>query len=107
MPPRHQSKAPNLRRPDKYDYMAADAMTVMTQDSLAKIFRDTAELMVQKDCEHRNNVLVISALLELLGGHTVLPAHALKNALGYESIPGPAAGDITLRNYTPDGESHE
>ena len=81
--------------------MAKTAARKITQDGLAKIFRDADALMQAHDAEHKTHVRIVSALLELLGGQAVLPRHALKNAPGYQMISGPNAGDITLQSADP------
>ena len=90
------------RPQDQFDDMAKSAMPRLTQDGLAKIFRDSDALMKTHDGEHKSSVRIISALLELLGGQAVLPRHALKNAPGYQMIAGPNAGDITLHSADPE-----
>lgn len=82
---------------DQFDDLAKSAHPRLSPDDLAKLFRDTDQLMIAHDQEHRDNVRIISALLELLGGQVVLPRHALKDAPGYQMVSGPGAGDITLR----------
>lgn len=83
--------------------MAKSEQPRLSQDGLAKIFRDADAMMQAHDFEHKNSVRIISALLELLGGQVVLPRHALKNAPGYQMLSGPTAGDITLQSMDPEG----
>ena len=82
--------------------MAKSAHPLLSQDGLAKIFRDADTMMKAHDLEHKNAVRIISALLELLGGQAVLPRHALKNAPGYQMMSGPSAGDVTLQSMDPE-----
>ena len=93
-------------QPDQFDDLAKSAHPRLSQDGLAKLFRDTDTLMKQHDTEHKDSVRIISALLELLGGQVVLPRHALKNAPGYQTIPGPGAGGITLQSVDPSAGKH-
>jgi hypothetical protein len=99
-------KRPTLSKRDQFDDMAMSSIRTLTQDGLAKLYRDTDALMKGADGEHKDYVRIVSALLELLGGQAVLPRHALKNAPGYQMVAGPCGGDITLQSVDPSAGRH-
>ena len=68
----------------------------MTQDRLAELLRQNDKLTGGHDETLKGQALIISALLELLGGHAFLPSHAVQNATGFETTPGEHAGDLHL-----------
>lgn len=68
-------------------------LQTLTQDALAELLR-------RHDQDHRQSTLVISALLELLGGQAHLPFHALQNAPGYQCTPGAHSGDLILSAFS-------
>ena len=74
---------------DQYDKAAAALLPTLTTQELAELLR-------QKDEEHRHKVRIVSAMLELLGGQVFLPLHALKDAPGYQEMPGGHSGDVVL-----------
>jgi len=77
--------------------MAVSAMPTLTVKTLARLYRTTTQLLEGRDQEHRQHVLIVSALLELLGGQAVLPEHALQNASGYQSRMT-TNGDLMLQS---------
>lgn len=70
----------------------------LTQEKLEQILRRIDEISAQRDRENKQSTLVISALLDLLGGEAFLPDHALRNAPGYEAGQGPSPGDLFIRS---------
>ncbi len=83
---------------EKYLVAAKEILPGLTVPRLAVLLQRIDEISGQRDQENRKDTLVISALLELLGGMAFLPVHALENAPGYECIPGEHAGDLLLRS---------
>jgi hypothetical protein len=83
---------------DQYLVSARELLPSLTEERLAKILKRIDEISAQRDREHHDSALVISALVELLGGEAFLPRHALQNAPGYEAHPGSSAGDLLLRS---------
>jgi hypothetical protein len=83
---------------DQYVVSAKAMLSFLTEDKLAKILRRIDEISRQRDQENRQSSLIISSLLELLGGQAFLPNHALQNAPGFEAAEGEHSGDLVLRS---------
>ena len=82
---------------DQYDDMARSAFSTLTVDNLAHTYRVAARLMESRDQDRKRYVLIVSALLELLGGQAVIPTHALQNAPGYQVLRT-TSGDLLLQS---------
>lgn len=89
---------------DQYDDIAESTLTSLNAKDLAHIYRSTAQLIADRDRERRDHTLVVSALLELLGGRAVIPWHALENSAGYQRGVT-ESGDLVLQSafFTEDG----
>jgi hypothetical protein len=70
---------------DPFLRMAESTLPTLTIEVLAKLYRNQAALAESHDREHKDHVLVVSALLELLGGQALIPQHALANAPGFQT----------------------
>ena len=88
---------------DPYLVSARELRPHMTDERLAQILRRIDEISRQRDAENRQSALIISALLELLGGQVFLPKHALEDSPGFEISQGEHSGDLLIHSAPSHG----